>query len=101
MTFGSVITYVGPSRKANITPDGFGGVFLETYTFGTTYLRRTFTNLAGMSIFFVVIKGGYHTLVKGIDGNGYPYIEAAGYPIPAFQSWPAGAFDTQIAIFAK
>jgi hypothetical protein len=96
-----IITYVGPQRKANITPNGFGGVFVETYTFGVNYARRTFTNLAGMSIFHVVVKGGYHTIVKGIDGNGYPYIEAAGYPIPTWQVFPANTFDTQIAIFAK
>ncbi len=98
---GSIVTYLGPQRKANITPDGFGGVFVENHVFGTSYSRRTFTNLGGMTIFAVVVRGGYHAWVKGIDGNGYPYVEAAGYPIPTFRTWPDGTFDTTLAIFAK
>ncbi len=100
MTHG-IITYVGPQRKANITPDGFGGVFVELYTFQSVYSRRTLSNLAGMDIFMAVVKGGYHNIVKGVDANGYPYFESAGYITPPWTNFPAGTYDTVIAIFAK
>lgn len=104
MTAG-IITYVGPSLKPNITPDGAGGVFLETYIFdgidpGVT-VRKTWTNLGGMAIFAVVVIGGYHAWTQGIDGNGYPYIQSAGYPVPDWRSWDAGTFNTTLAVFVK
>lgn len=87
--------------KAVLTPDGEGGVFVELVTFGTSYFRRTFTDLGAMNIFYVVSRGGYHQLVSGRDGNGYPYIEAQGYPIPTWSTFPAGAFDTVVGVFAR
>lgn len=100
MTHG-IKTYVGPQRKANLTPDGVGGVYLERILFGTSYVRRTFTNLGGLDVFYVHIMGGYHTVVKGIDGSGYPYIEAAGFTKPAEWYGDPSQFTTEIAVFAK
>lgn len=105
MTFASITTYVGPSLKPNITPDGFGGVFHELFTFtnfdGAGTVRRTFTDLAGLTIFGFVVVGGYHDWIQGVDGNGYPYVEAPAYPIPTFRTWDAGTFNTTLGIFVR
>lgn len=89
--------------KGIITPDGAGGVFAGLVTFSNTdsTSRVTFTDLDGMNIYPILISGGYHNWVKGIDGNGHPYIEAPGYPIPTWRTWPAGTFNTVLGVFAK
>lgn len=89
--------------KPVLTPDGVGGVYAGSVTFSNTAstYRYTFTELLGRTIFAFVIAGGYHEWVAGVDGNGYPYIEAPGYPIPSWQSWPAGTFNTVVGVFTR
>lgn len=87
--------------KSVLSPEGEGGVFIELVTFGTTYMRRTFTDLGTLNIFYFVPGGGYHEIVVGRDVNGNPFIEAQGYPMPAWGSWPAGSFDTVVGVFAR
>lgn len=87
--------------KAVLTPDGEGGVFIELVTFSTTYFRRTFTDLGAMNLFYIVTRGGYHTITTGRDASGYPYIEAQGYPTPTWGAWPSGSFDTVVGVFAR
>lgn len=95
-----LITY--KNGKMVLTPDGQGGVFQRIVVFGTSYVRHTFTDSDGMGIFGLPIFGGLHTLVYGIDGSGYPYIEAQGYQKP---SWASGQSDSQwetrVAIFSR
>lgn len=89
--------------KPVLTPDGVGGVYVGEVTFSNTNYtdRHTFYDLLGRSIFAFVLVGGYHECVTGVDGNGYPYIEAPGYPIPSWKTWPAGTFNTVMGIFTK
>lgn len=89
--------------KPVLTPDGLGGVYVGERTFDNTdyTLRHTFYDLLGRSIFAFVLVGGYHEWVSGVDGNGYPYIEAPGFPIPSFRTWPARTFNTVLGIFTR
>jgi len=87
--------------KGVLSPDGNGGVFIQLVTFSTTYLRRTFTDLGTMNLFYIVTSGGFHDIATGRDANGYPFIEAQGYPMPAWGGWPAGSFDTVVGVFAR
>lgn len=91
------ITYRG--GRAVLTPDGFGGVFVQLVTFNSQYNRYTFTDLDSMNIFGQIISGGYHTIVWGRDSNGYPYVEAAGWSPP--EGAPAGDWETKVGVFAR
>jgi hypothetical protein len=86
------------SGREVLNPDGDGGVFVELVTFANVAASRTFTDLDSMNIFGQIIKGGYHTIQFGRDGNGYPYVYANGYAPPEGSS---GDFTTTLAVFAK
>lgn len=91
------ITY--RSGRQVLTPDGFGGVFVELITIGTGSVSRTFTDLDTMNIFGQVVFGGWHTITFGRDANGYPYVYSPGYTPPA--GAPAGNYETKLAVFAR
>lgn len=99
-----ITTYVGAGLKPNITPDGLGGVFYGLIVFtgndaGATD-RRTFWDLGGRSVYVLAVKGGVRPWQQGVDGNGYPYFQTQGYPVPSWRSaWPEGAFDDTYAVF--
>jgi hypothetical protein len=88
-------------NRAVLTPDGFGGVFVELVTFPVGGGRQTFTDLDSMNIFGKIVKGGYGSVSYGRDGNGYPYVEVAPYTPPAGQWVPTNIdYSSQIGIFA-
>ena len=82
----------------NMTPDGAGGVFIERIIMPVTAnaVRKTYPALAGMEIIVFVESSGTHTWTKGVDGNGYPYVETQGY------TYDAGFnFQSILLVFAR
>jgi len=72
MTFG-LETWV--NGIPNITPDGAGGVYLETLTQTRSMaLTRTYTGIVGMSLRVFQVGAGGFTWATGVDGSGNPYI---------------------------
>ncbi len=96
-------TFVGPSLKPNITPDGLGGLFHSLQEFSNrdpnVTERRTFYDLAGRNVYALVIYGGNHPWQQGIDGNGYPYLQTQGAPTPDWWVLDPNNLNTTFAIF--
>lgn len=74
--------------RANIVPDGFGGVFVGRYQFavGSGYVRTSFPGLFGMSIIAFHVFAGNHTFTTGVDGSGIPYLDVTSQTTTPYSS---------------
>jgi hypothetical protein len=97
-------TFVGPNYRENLTPDGVGGLFHSLQTFSgrdaAVTDRRTFYDLAGRNIIVLMTYGGNHNWQQGVDGNGYPYLQAQGSPTPDWWTLPPDNLNTTFAVFS-
>jgi hypothetical protein len=80
----------------------YGGVLLQIATFsgvdGNVTDRRTYAEYPGRTIAAIPFSGGYHNITSGVDGNGYPYVQAPGSGGPP--AWLGNA-NTDVAVFLK
>jgi hypothetical protein len=88
------------NNKVVLDPAGGGGIFVARVTFNDQYTRYTYTDLDTMTLFGFDLTGGYHNVVYGRDGSGFPYVEAMGFtPAP---DTPSGLdYTTTVAVFAR
>lgn len=103
MSVYGIYTYL-PGDKPVVTSESFGGVFKGMVTFSNTdpaaSVRTRFPELIGRKLAAFVVSGGYHNWVQNVEADGTPYVEAIGYPIPTWSTFPDGAFNTVVGVFA-
>lgn len=101
-----IVTYVPDTGKLMLTPDAAGGVFLQLVTFRgtnpTVAEHIDYPDAAGMSIFGILVAGGYHNanFVTPTDGR-VPFSEALGYNTNGWPYTPPGGFTSTYAVFAR